>query len=101
MERQYIVTKGPYGTEQLLYFTKLKQWVNLFNRKAKESDLDFRIRLTEDSETYCYYAELVLPDRSKIPFLIDAMGNWGMYGRTDFSQAAMDLYYQAWYLWKS
>ena len=102
MQRQYIVMNG-YGNNEIIttYLVDVERRVRWFNDKAREAGLNLRIRLTGDSEEYAYYAELILPTKSKIPFLIRPNYDWGMYGRTNFSQAAMDLYYQAWYLWKS
>ena len=102
MKRQYIVMNTGYGNNEIIttYLVDVERRVHWFNSKAKKEDLDLRIRLTSKSEAYCYYAELILPNKSKIPFIIYANYGWGMYGRTDFSQEDMDLYYQAWYLWK-
>lgn len=102
MQRQYIVMNG-YGNNGIIttYLVDVERRVHWFNNKAREVSVNLRVRLTGDSEEYAYYAELILPNKSKIPFLIRPNYNWGMYGRTNFSQAAMDLYYQAWYLWKS
>ena len=102
MQRQYIVMNG-YGNNGIIttYFVELERKVRRFNIKAKEAGLNLRVRLTGDSEEYAYYAELILPNKSKIPFLIRPDYGWGMYGRTDFSKEAMEWYYQAWYLWKS
>ena len=102
MQRQYIVMNG-YGNNGIIttYLVDVKRRVRWFNNKARETGLNLRIRLTGDSEEYAYYAELILPNKSKIPFLIRPDYGWGMYGRTDFSKEAMEWYYQAWYLWKS
>lgn len=101
MQRQYIVMKG-YGNKGIIttYLVDVERKVRRFNIKAKEAGLNLRVRLTGDSEEYAYYAELILPNKSKIPFLIHPYYDWGMYGRTNFSQEAMDWYYRAWYLWK-
>ena len=102
MQRQYIVMNNGYrGSEIVTTYSDVKRRVRWFNNKAREVGVNLRIRLTGDSEEYAYYAELILPNKSKIPFLIRPNYDLGMYGRTNFSQAAMDLYYQAWYLWKS
>lgn len=102
MQRQYIVMNG-YGNNGIIttYLVDVKRRVHWFNNKARETGLNLRIRLTGDSEEYAYYAELILPNKSKIPFLIRSDYSWGMYGRTDFSKEAMEWYYQAWYLWNS
>lgn len=102
MQRQYIVMNG-YGNNGIIttYLVDVERRVRWFNNKARETGLNLRIRLTGDSEEYAYYAELILPTKSKIPFLIRPNYAWGMYGRTNFSQEALDWYYQAWYLWKS
>lgn len=102
MQRQYIVMNG-YGNNGIIttYLVDVERRVRWFNDKAREAGLNLRIRLTGDSEEYAYYAELILPTKSKIPFLIRPDYGWGMYGRTDFSKEAMEWYYQAWYLWKS
>lgn len=102
MQRQYIVMKG-YGNDGIIttYLVDVERRVRWFNNKAREAGLNLRIRLTGDSEEYAYYAELILPNKSKIPFLIRPNYAWGMYGRTNFSKEAMEWYYQAWYLWKS
>lgn len=102
MQRQYIVMNG-YGNNGIIttYLVDVKRRVHWFNNKAREVSVNLRVRLTEDSEEYAYYAELILPNKSKIPFLIRPDYGWGMYGRTDFSKEAMEWYYQAWYLWKS
>lgn len=102
MQRQYIVMNG-YGNNGTIttYLVDLERKVHWFNNKAREAGLNLRIRLTGNSEECAYYAELILPNKSKIPFLIRPNYDWGMYGRTDFPKEAMDWYYKAWYLWKS
>ena len=103
MQRQHVSRRGynNIGT-QTLYSVDLERRVRSFNNKAKEAGLDLRIRLTGDSEEYAYYAELTLPIKYKVPFLIYPANDWGLYGRTiDIPQEAMDLYYKAWYLWNS
>ena len=97
MQRQYIVLNGIITT----YLVELERKVRRFNTKAREAGMNLHIRLTGNSEEYAYYAELILPNKSKIPFLIRADYEWGMYGRTDFPKEAMDWYYKAWYLWRS
>lgn len=102
MQRQYIVMNNGYrGSEIITTYSDVKRRVHWFNNKAREVSVNLRVRLTGDSEEYAYYAELILPNKSKIPFLIRPDYGWGMYGRTDFSKEAMEWYYQAWYLWKS
>lgn len=102
MKRQYIVMNG-YGNNGIIttYLVDVERRVHWFNNKAREVSVNLRVRLTGDSEEYAYYAELILPNKSKIPFLIRPDYGWGMYGRTDFSKEALEWYYQAWYLWKS
>lgn len=92
-----------YGNNETIttYLVDLERKVHWFNNKAREAGLNLRIRLTGNSEEYAYYAELILPNKYKIPFLIRPNYDWGMYGRTDFPKEAMDWYYKAWYLWKS
>lgn len=102
MQRQYIVMNG-YGNNGIIttYLVDVERKIRRFNNKAREAGLNLRVRLTGDSEEYAYYAELILPNKSKIPFLIRPDYGWGMYGRTDFSKKAMEWYYKAWYLWNS
>lgn len=102
MQRQHVSRRGynNNGT-QTLYLVDLERRVRSFNNKAREAGLDLRIRLTGESEEYAYYTDLILPNKNKIPFLIYADNQWGMYGNTDFPKEDMDLYYKAWYLWKS
>lgn len=102
MQRQYIVMNNGYrGSEIITTYSDVERKIRRFNNKAREAGLNLRIRLTGDSEEYAYYAELILPNKSKIPFLIRPNYDWGMYGRANFPQEVMDWYYKAWYLWKS
>lgn len=102
MQRQYIVMTG-YGNNGIIttYLVELERKVQWFNNKAREAGVNLHVRLTENSEEYAYYAELILPNKSKIPFLIRAEYEWGMYGRADFPKEVMNWYYKAWYLWRS
>lgn len=102
MQRQHVSRKG-YGNvgTQTLYLVDLGRRIRSFNNKVREAGIDLRIRLTGDSEEYAYYADLILPNKNRIPFLIYPACDWGMYGNTDFPQEDMDWYYKAWYLWKS
>lgn len=102
MQRQHVSRKG-YGSAEMqtLYLVDLERKVRSFNNKAREAGIDLRVRLTNESEEYAYYADLILPNKNKIPFLIYADYNWGMYGNTDFPKEDMDWYYKAWNLWKS
>jgi hypothetical protein len=95
------MNNGYRGSEIITTYSDVKRRVHWFNNKAREVSVNLRVRLTGDSEEYAYYAELILPNKSKIPFLIRPDYGWGMYGRTDFSKEATEWYYQAWYLWKS
>lgn len=101
MQRQHITTNG-YGNNGTitLYLVDLERKIRSFNNKVRESGTDLRIRLTGESEEYAYYADLILPNKNKIPFLIYADYNWGMYGNTDFPKEDMDWYYKAWSLWR-
>lgn len=101
MQRQHITMNG-YGNKGTitLYLVELERKIRSFNNKAREAGIDLRIRLTNESEEYAYYTDLILPNKNKIPFLICADYNWGMYGNTDFPKEDMDLYYKAWNLWK-
>lgn len=102
MQRQRISRNG-YGNvgTQTLYLVDLERRVRSFNNKAREAGIDLRIRLTGDSEEYAYYADLILTNKNRIPFLIYPACDWGMYGNTDFPQEDMDWYYKAWNLWRS
>lgn len=84
---------------QTLYLVDLERRIRSFNNKVREAGIDLRIRLTGESEEYAYYADLIFPNKTKIPFLIYADYNWGMYGNTDFPKEDMDWYYKAWKLW--
>lgn len=101
MQRQHISMNG-YGNNGTitLYLVELERKIRSFNNKAREAGIDLCVRLTGESEEYAYYATLVLPNKSNIPFKIRPNYEWGMYGKTDFSQESMDWYYKAWKLWK-
>lgn len=101
MQRQHVSRKG-YGSVEMqtLYLVDLERRIRSFNNKVRETSLDLRVRLTGDSEEYAYYADLILPNKNKIPFLIYPDYAWGMYGKTDFPQEDMDWYYKAWGIWK-
>lgn len=83
-----------------LYLVNLERRVRSFNNRVREAGIDLRVRLTGDSEEYAYYADLILPNKNKIPFFIYPAFDWGMYGKTDFPQEYMGWYYKAWSLWK-
>ena len=85
MQRQHITMNG-YGNNGTitLYLADLERRVRSFNNKAREVGLDLRIRLTNESEEYAYYADLILPNKNKIPFKIRPNYDWGMYGKMDF-----------------
>lgn len=102
MQRQHVTMKG-YGNNGTitLYLVDLERKIRSFINKARESGIDLRVRLTGESEEYAYYADLILPNKNKIPFTIRPNYDWGMYGKTDFPQEDMDWYYKAWNLWKS
>jgi hypothetical protein len=103
MKRQYVQRNG-YGNvgTQTLYLVNLERRVCSFNNRVREAGIDLRISLTGNSEEYAYYADLILPNKHKIPFLIYPACDWGLYGKPDdFSQEDVDWYYKAWYLWKS
>ena len=78
MQRQHVSRKG-YGSAEMqtLYLVDLERKVRSFNNKAREAGIDLRVRLTNESEEYAYYADLILPDKNKIPFLIYADYNRG------------------------
>lgn len=78
MQRQYIVMRG-YGNSGIIttYLVDVERKVRRFNNKAREVSVNLRVRLTGDSEEYAYYAELILPNKSKIPFLIRPDYGWG------------------------
>ena len=101
MQRQHISMNG-YGNNGTitLYLVDLERKVRLFNNKARETGIDLRVRLTGESEEYAYYATLILPNKSDVPFLIRPNYDWGMYGKTDFPKESIDWYYKAWHLWK-
>lgn len=101
MQRQHVSRNG-YGNvgTQTLYLVDLERRIRSLNNKVREAGIDLRIRLTGDSEEYAYYADLILPNKNKIPFLIYADYDWGMYGNTDFLKEDMDWYYKAWSLWR-
>ena len=101
MQRQHITMNG-YGNNGTitLYLADLERRVRSFNNKAREAGLDLRIRLTNESEEYAYYADLILPNKTKIPFKIRPNYDWGMYGKANFTQEDMDWYYRAWKLWR-
>ena len=101
IQRQHVSRKGYGGVEmQTLYLVDLERRIRSFNNKVREAGTDLRIRLTGESEEYAYYADLILPNKNKIPFLIYADYSWGMYGNTDFPKEDMDWYYKAWNLWR-
>ena len=102
MQRQHVTTKG-YGNEgtMTLYLVNLERRVRSFNNRVREAGIDLRVRLTGESEEYAYYADLILPNKNKIPFRICPAGDWDICGKTtDFPQEDMDWYYKAWSLWK-
>lgn len=84
-----------------LCLVNLERRVRSFNNRVREAGIDLRVRLTGDSEEYAYYADLILPNKSKIPFLTYPACDWSLCGKTsDFPQEDMDWYYKAWKLWK-
>lgn len=102
MQRQLAVTNG-YGNNgtSTLYLVDLERRIRSFNNKVREAGIDLRVRLTGESEEYAYYANLILPNNSNIPFKIDPIGEWCLCGKTDdYPQEDMDWYYKAWHLWK-
>ena len=60
-----------------LYLVNLERRVRSFNNRVREAGIDLRVRLTGDSEEYAYYADLILPNKNKIPFLIYPACDWG------------------------
>lgn len=102
MQRQHITMNGYNNNGTItLYLVELERKIRSFNNKAREAGIDLRIRLTGESEEYAYYADLILPNKDKIPFKIRPNYDWGMYGKADFPKEDMDLYYKAWNIWKS
>lgn len=102
MQRQHISRNG-YGNNETItmYLVDLEHRIRSFNNRVREAGIDLRIRLTGESEEYSYYADLILPNKNKIPFEIRPNYDWGMYGKTDFPKEDMDWYYKAWNIWKS
>lgn len=101
MQRQHISMNG-YGNNGIitLYLVELERKIRSFNNKAREAGIDLLVRLTGESEDYAYYANLILPNKSNVPFLIRSNYDWGICGKTtDFPQEDMDWYYKAWKLW--
>ena len=101
IQRQHVTMNG-YGNNGTItmYLVDLERRIRSFNNKAREAGIDLRVRLTGESEEYSYYADLILPNKNKIPFEIRPNYDWGMYGNTDFLKEDMDWYYKAWSLWR-
>ena len=77
MTREFVSRyANPQEGDIYLYFNDLEKRVREFNNYARVKGLDYRVRLTGDSEEYAYYAQLVLPSRETAFFSIYPLLVW-------------------------
>lgn len=100
MTREFVSRyANPQEGDVYLYFNDLEKRVREFNNYARVKGLDYRVRLTGDSEEYAYYAQLVLPSRETAFFSIYPHLIWGTNKNEGLPQADEEEFKKATLLW--
>lgn len=100
MTREFVSRyANPQEGDVYLYFNDLEKRVREFNNYARVKGLDYRVRLTGDSEEYAYYAQLVLPSRETAFFSIYPHLIWSTNTNKDLPQADEEEFNKAALLW--
>lgn len=100
MSREFVSRyANPQEGDLYLYFNDLEKRVREFNNYARSKGLDYRVRLTGESEPHAYYAQLVLPSRETAFFSIYPHLIWGINKNKDLPQADEEEFKKATLLW--
>lgn len=100
MTREFVSRyANPQEGDIYLYFNDLEKRVREFNNYARSKGSDFRVRLTGESEPYAYYAQLVLPTKETITFLIYPNLVWGTSKEPSLSNTYEERFHQAQSIW--
>lgn len=100
MTREFVSRyANPQECDIYLYFNDLEKRVREFNNYARVKGLDFRVRLTGESEDYAYYAQLVLPSRETAFFSIYPHLVWSTNKNEDLPKVDEEEFNRAALLW--
>ena len=100
MTREFVSRyANPQEGDIYLYFNDLEKRVREFNNYARSKGFGFRVRLTGESESHAYYAQLVLPSRETAFCSIYPRLVWSTNKNEEFPKVDEEEFNRAALLW--